>query len=62
MEILASAPQMLAVRRGDLLVVINCGSRAARLPDAAGQLLLSSGADPVDGKLAPDTAAWFRER
>ena len=34
-------------------------SRAA-LPAEAGELLLSSGTDPVDGLLAPDTAAWFR--
>ena len=40
-------------------VVVNCG-RGARLPAAAGELLLSSGDDPVDGRLAPDTAAWFR--
>ena len=34
--------------------------RWARLPEVAGELLLSSGADPGDGRIAPDTAAWFR--
>ena len=51
-----------ASRRGDLVCVVNCGSRLSRLPDVAGELLISSGADPVDGRIAPDTAAWFRTR
>jgi alpha-glucosidase len=59
-EILVSAPATLAVRRGDLVCVVNCGSRPAPLPEAAGALLISSGADLDDGRLAPDTAAWFR--
>jgi alpha-glucosidase len=59
-EILASAPKTLALRRGDLICVVNCGPRPAALPDVAGELLISSGADPEDGRLAPDTAAWFR--
>ncbi|MGZ4444020.1 MAG: glycoside hydrolase family 13 protein [Nocardioidaceae bacterium] len=63
---LASAPGTLAFRRGDGLVcVVNCGSRPARVPDEAGELLMSSGAEPVPGRggvrrLLPDTAAWFR--
>jgi alpha-glucosidase len=59
-ELLTSAPGTFAVRRGELVCVINCGARAARLPEQAGALLLSSGPDPADGRLAPDTAAWFR--
>ena len=59
-EILESDEGTLAVRRGGLVCLLNCGSRTAGLPDAAGELLLSSGADPVERRLAPDTAAWFR--
>ena len=59
-QILASAPDTLAVRRGRLVAVVNCGTRPAALPAEAGELLLSSGDDPVDGLIAPDTAAWFR--
>jgi hypothetical protein len=56
----------LAFRRGDGLVcVLNCGSRARRVPAEAGELLLCSDAAPERGhdgsrRLAPDTAAWFR--
>ena len=59
-QILTSAPDTLAVRRGRLVAVVNCGTRPAALPAEAGELLLSSGNDPVDGLIAPDTAAWFR--
>jgi alpha-glucosidase len=59
-EVLASAPGTFALRRGDLVCVVNCGSRARRLPAEAGELLLSSGPHPVDGRIDPDTAAWFR--
>jgi alpha-glucosidase len=59
-EQVASAPGTFAFRRDDLVCVINCGSRLSRLPAEAGELLLSSGADPVGGRIAPDTAAWFR--
>jgi alpha-glucosidase len=59
-ELLATAPGTFAFTRGDLVCMVNCGSRTARLPEVAGELLLSSGADPVDGRIAPDTAAWFR--
>jgi alpha-glucosidase len=59
-EVLSSAAGTFAVLRGDLLCVVNCGTSAARLPEAAGELLLTSGAVPVEGRLAPDTAAWFR--
>ena len=44
---------------GDLVTVVNCGSLPRRLPAEAGDLLISSGADPTDGRIAPDTAAWF---
>jgi alpha-glucosidase len=59
-ELLETPTDVLAMRRGDLVVVVNCGRRPAALPAEAGDLLLSSGADPVSGQLAPDTAAWFR--
>ena len=55
-----TAPGTFAFRRDDLVVMVNCGTRSAKLPGEAGELLLSSGTDPVDGRLAPDTAAWFR--
>jgi alpha-glucosidase len=65
--ILSSPPGTLAFLRGDGLVcVVNCGTRPAKLPVEAGDLLMSSGAEPVPGardgvrRLAPDTAAWFR--
>jgi alpha-glucosidase len=61
-DVLTSAPGTFAVRRGDLVSVVNCGTRAARLPDEAGELVLSSGSEPSGGRLAPDTAAWFRAR
>jgi hypothetical protein len=59
----------LAFRRGEgpdaLVCLVNCGSRPARVPDEAGELLMTSGAAPVEGpggvrRLPPDTAAWFR--
>jgi alpha-glucosidase len=64
--LLSSAPGSLAFARGDGLVcMVNCGSRAAKVPDEAGELLISSGEPLVVGRggvrrLAPDTAAWFR--
>jgi alpha-glucosidase len=61
-QVEASAPGTFAAGRGDLVVVVNCGTEQALLPERAGDLLLSSGDDPVDGRLAPDTAAWFRAR
>jgi alpha-glucosidase len=59
-DILDSHAGTLAFRRGGLVCVVNCGSGPAELPAAAGELLLSSGERPVDGRLAADTAAWFR--
>ncbi|WP_343900888.1 glycoside hydrolase family 13 protein [Nocardioides aquaticus] len=47
---------VLRVRRGDLLVVLNCGDAPAELP--AGEVLVSSG--PLDGVLPPATSAWLR--
>ncbi len=47
---------VLRVRRGDLLVVLNCGDTAAALP--AGEVLVASG--PLDGVLPPATSAWLR--
>ena len=58
---LASAPGAMAFQRGDGLVcMVNCGSRNARLPDQAGELVLASGPLHSPRVLPPDTAAWFR--
>ena len=57
---LTTAPGTLAFRRGDGFVcMVNCGSRAARVPAEAGELVLSSGPVGAAGTLPPDTAAWF---
>ena len=45
---------VLTLRRGDLTVLVNCGSEAVALPD--GDVVLASG--EVDGTLPPDTAVW----
>ncbi|MCD4523977.1 glycoside hydrolase family 13 protein [Nocardioides sp. cx-173] len=47
---------VLTVRRGQVTLAVNCGSRAAPLP--AGETLLATG--PADGGLPPDTAIWVR--
>ena len=47
---------VLRFRRGDLTVVLNCGTTPVPLPEA--QVLLSSG--PVErGQLPPDTSSWL---
>jgi alpha-glucosidase len=43
-------------RNGGLVCALNAGRRPMPLPD--GEVLLASGA-LVDGRLAPDTAAWL---
>ncbi|MEJ7831848.1 MAG: glycoside hydrolase family 13 protein [Nocardioides sp.] len=53
---LTSTDDVLAFRRGDLVVALNCGDSAAPLP--AGALVAASG--PADGTLPPDTAVWVR--
>jgi alpha-glucosidase len=68
--VLRSAPGSLAFRRGPadgpgLVCVVACGSRPVRVPDEAGELLLTSGAALLEGprderRLPSDTAAWFR--
>jgi alpha-glucosidase len=59
--ILRTAPGTFAFTRGGGLVcMVNCGSRSAKLPAEAGELVLSSGPLPGTGMLPPDTAAWFR--
>jgi alpha-glucosidase len=56
-EIVEGRSTVLHLRRGDLTVVCNCGSRPARLP--AGEIVAASG--PVDDRLLPpDTAVWLR--
>jgi alpha-glucosidase len=47
---------VLVVRRGDVTVVLNAGTRPVPLP--AGDVVISSG--PVEDELPPDTAAWLR--
>jgi alpha-glucosidase len=47
---------VLVVRRGDLTVVLNAGTRPVPLP--AGDVVISSG--PVEDELPPDTAVWLR--
>lgn len=48
---------VLAFRRGDLTVALNCGAESVELPD--GDVWVASG--PVtDGMLPPDTAVWLR--
>ena len=59
-EVVATAPGTFAFRRGGLVCMVNCGSRAARLPDVAGDVLLASGVGVADGRIHPDTAAWLR--
>ena len=49
-------PDVLALRRGPLTVVLNCGTTAVGLPD--GEVLIASG--PVTTTLPPDTAVWLR--
>ena len=59
--LLDTAPGTLGFRRGDGLVcVINCGGQPARLPDEAGDVVLSSSPLDEPGTLPADTAAWFR--
>lgn len=53
---------VLAFRRGTLVVVLNCGSEPVRLPELPGGevLLCSAGPDAiVDSLLPPDTCAWL---
>jgi alpha-glucosidase len=65
---LRTAPGSLAFRRGGdagLVCMVTCGTRAARVPAEAGELLMSSGEALLDGpagtRLLPaNTAAWFR--
>ncbi len=58
--VLTTAPGTLAFRRDSLVCMVNCGSRNAKVPTDAGELIVASG--PVDDPrvLPPDTAAWFR--
>jgi alpha-glucosidase len=55
-EIVGDRSTVLELRRGDLTVLCNCGSRPVRLP--AGEVLIASG--PLTaGLLPPDTAVWL---
>jgi alpha-glucosidase len=55
-EIVPGRSTVLQLRRGDLTVVCNCGSRPVRLPP--GEVVIASGPLPAD-RLPPDTAAWL---
>jgi alpha-glucosidase len=55
-ELLTTDGDVLALRRGDLTVVLNAGTEAVELPD--GEVLIASGDLDDDGLLPPDTAAW----
>ena len=61
-ELLTTGRTVLAIRRGNGLVcVTNFGRGRAELPPEAGDLLLESTPGSVhDGRIGPDTAAWFR--
>jgi alpha-glucosidase len=56
-EVVDGRSTVLELRRGDLRVVCNCGSRPVRLP--SGEVLISSG-PLAGGLLPPDTAVWLR--
>ena len=55
-ELVQGRSTVLELRRGDLRVVCNCGSRPVRMPE--GEVVIASG--PLDGRLLPrDTAVWL---
>jgi alpha-glucosidase len=58
--ILGTAPGTLAFRRDGLVCMVNCGTRNARVPSDAGELVIASGPLPLPDRLPSDTAAWFR--
>jgi alpha-glucosidase len=55
-QVVEGRSTVLHLRRGDLTVVCNCGTRPVRLP--AGEVIITSG-PLADGLLPPDTAAWL---
>ncbi len=59
-EIVDLGPDVLAFRRGDLLVLVNCGASAVPLP--AGEVIASSDpSQPDPTSLEPDSAVWIRD-
>lgn len=54
--LLELGPDVLAFRRGELIVMLNCGDKDAALPE--GEVVLAS--RPITGLLPPDTAVWLR--
>jgi alpha-glucosidase len=55
-EIVEGRSTVLELRRGDLTVLCNCGTRPVRLPP--GSVVLASG--PLEGdRLPADTAVWL---
>ena len=55
-EMLDLGEDLLAFRRGEVTVVLNCGSTPVPLP--AGEVVIASG--PVTDSLPGDTAVWLR--
>ena len=56
-EIVPRGDDVLRFRRGEVTVVLNCGTEPVELPE--GEVLIASG--PLDGRRLPgDTAAWLR--
>ncbi|HEX4685339.1 MAG TPA: glycoside hydrolase family 13 protein [Nocardioides sp.] len=56
-EVVETRSTVLELRRGDLTVLCNCGSRPVRMP--AGDVVVAS--RPLAGdQLPPDTAVWLR--
>ena len=55
-QMLDLGEDLLAFRRGEVTVVLNCGSTPAPLP--TGEVVISSG--PVTDTLPGDTAVWLR--
>lgn len=55
-EMLDRGTHVLAFRRGEITVALNCGETAAALPE--GEVLVASG--ELTGRLPPDTAVWVQ--
>jgi alpha-glucosidase len=59
-ELLDEHHDLVAIRRGDVVVACNVGRRPARCVAATGLVpLLTTGAEPDHDVVAPDTAVWF---
>jgi alpha-glucosidase len=54
-ELLDRGQDVVSFRRGDIVVVLNCGTEAIEMPP--GEVII--GSRPVDGRLPADTAVWL---